>query len=199
MPDFSARRQRYGLLVTLLALGLGLSRVVADEGSPGEPSEVAAPAEPTVVAAQPVDPSTARETAAAVADRAAEVRADIEDLLDDAREGSDVMRVTCLEDKLAQAGAHQESIGARQGALDAAIQSGDTTATAHQNATLEAIGRALETLSQKAAQCVGEGDFEVPPAVAGGEGPEGLDDPDILPETPPPDVPYIPPPASGYL
>ncbi|MBC7172753.1 MAG: hypothetical protein H5U40_10015 [Polyangiaceae bacterium] len=93
--------------------------------------------------------------------------------------------------------AHLASVDERRGELTRAVESGDTQAQAHQYTTLRVLAQKLRENERDAAQCLGQGVFEVPEATASGDGPMEVVDPTVLPAMPAPEVPFIPPPASG--
>jgi len=193
MREGSHWRLGSALVAALFALGAGWSFALASE--PASTEDAPEPA----VSADATPPQDPREAADAVSSAAADAGQQILALLEQAREDDDVMRITCLEDKRARVAAHRAALEERRLALEAALTADDAATAAHQSATIDAVGRAVEALSKTAAQCVGEGGFDVPPAAVTASGPAGLEDPGVLPEVPSPDVPNVPPPASGFF
>ena len=119
-------------------------------------------------------------------------------MLEDARKEADIIRITCLDDKLTQINANLRSAENRLEALRNAV---DSDRRVHEYTVLTVLGQKLQVLDQEAHQCVGEALYET------GETKVVTEiDTDMLPfeETPstppvvlPPSLPTIPPPASG--
>lgn len=76
-------------------------------------------------------------------------------LLDEARRERDVIKITCLNDKLTQINVNLRTAEDRQDALRQAIQSGDTEARNHQFTILDVLKQKLDTLLLEARQCTG--------------------------------------------
>jgi hypothetical protein len=81
----------------------------------------------------------------------------VQRLLDAARKDGDIIRVTCLNDKLTQVNANLRSAETRMTALEGAINRDRAN---HEFTVLSVIGQKLDTLSQEASQCVGQDVFE---------------------------------------
>lgn len=77
-------------------------------------------------------------------------------LLDDARRSKDVVKTTCLSDKLAQLTVAVKSAKERSGALKAAIARGDTDVRNHEFTVLNVLRQRAEQLDAEANQCIGE-------------------------------------------
>jgi hypothetical protein len=76
-------------------------------------------------------------------------------LLDDARRERDVIKITCLNDKLTQLNVNLRTAEDRQDALRQAAQSGDTEARNHQFTILDVLKEKMDTLLLEARQCTG--------------------------------------------
>jgi len=76
--------------------------------------------------------------------------------LDSARQGRDVIRSLCLSDKLSQVDVASRSARDRQGALQAAVQRGDTELANHEMTILTVLRQRAEQLTAEANQCLGE-------------------------------------------
>ena len=123
----------------------------------------------------------------------------IRHLLDEARRQKDVVKTTCLSDKLAQIEVGIRSAKEREKSLNAAIARSDTDVRNHEFAVMNVLRQRAEQLDAEASQCIGEelgfpgGDTRISFAV----------DPNIAPVDPGTggeggDVIYVPPvPASG--
>ena len=77
-------------------------------------------------------------------------------MLDDARRQKDVVKTTCLSDKLAQIEVATRSAKERVGALKSAIARGDTDLRNHEFSVLNVLRQRSEQLDAEANQCIGE-------------------------------------------
>ena len=119
-------------------------------------------------------------------------------LLDEARREGDVVRVTCLDDKLTQINAHNRTLGERVESLQQATTTSNDDLRNHEFTVITVLGQNLSQLEADANECVGQSMFETGTTRVVTE---------VSPETPTGDVtllpgitgdaiPYIPPPAS---
>jgi len=74
-------------------------------------------------------------------------------MLGDARRESDMIRITCLNDKLTQINANLRTAQARQSSLQHAV---DADQRSHELTVLTVLGQKLQVLEQEANQCVGQ-------------------------------------------
>jgi hypothetical protein len=193
MPE----RLQAAFIVALTLGGLGLTYVAAQEAeAPPADDEAEAPSEEALPLA--TSPEEQLAQAEAIYASGVEIRDQVQGLLGEARRDGDAMRITCLEDKLTQIRAHLANDEERTEALRAAITAGDEEARAHQYTVVRVLAQKLRGLARDAAQCVGQNAFEIPEGVLDSEHPLEPEDPTVLPQTPAPDVPFIPPPASGF-
>ncbi|MEM6960717.1 MAG: hypothetical protein AAF355_02965 [Myxococcota bacterium] len=121
-------------------------------------------------------------------------------MLNESRREQDIIRVTCLNDKLAQINANRQAIRARQESLRTAIDQGGDQRN-HHFTILSVLAQKLDVLEQEANQCIGTdlydtGATQVTTSV----------DPSTPAERPgtvagPPSVaiPFIPPPESPSM
>ena len=185
-------------LLAALLVGGSLGYAVAQEGSnstldlvrvePMGASDV-----PTL---SPAEQSKAAK--AAVANASASCSAQSQ-ALQSAKRDKDIIRATCLDDKLGQCNANLQSIKRREVAMNEAIAAGDTGSGNHEFTVIGVLSQKFKMLSQAANQCVGQdlfytGDTQVREEV-------NLSAPDenpaIITGVPDWPVPYIPPPVSG--
>ena len=123
-------------------------------------------------------------------------------MLDEARRERDIIRVTCLNDKLTQINAHLRTLESRKRNLEEAIATSDDGRRNHEFTVITVLGQHFSTLEQEANQCLGQDIFEtgttrvvtdIDPATPD-------EDPSQLTDIPGPDeVPFIPPPGSGSM
>ncbi len=130
--------------------------------------------------------------------RANQISRRVQQMLDEARRERDILRVTCLNDKLTQINANARTTSTRGDALREAVQMNDDARRDHEFTVLTVLGQKFRTLEQEANQCVGQDIFEtgttrvetsIDPATPDEDTSAVLS----YPEVP---VPFIPPPAS---
>ncbi len=148
---------------------------------------------------EPLSPEAQSKAAEAAVERAERSCAAQGQALQSAKREQDIIRVTCLEDKLSQCDANLQNIKRRQVALGEAIDEGDSGRRNHEFTVIGVLSEKFSMLAQAANQCVGQdlfdtGDTQVREEV-------GLFAPDenpavvtTVPEWP---IPFIPPPVSG--
>lgn len=130
--------------------------------------------------------------------RATQISRRVQQMLDQARRERDIMRVTCLNDKLTQVNANLRTAGARSDSLREAVQMNDDGRRNHEFTVITVLGQKFRTLEQEANQCIGQDIFETGTTrVETTVDPETPDeDPTTVPTFPEIPVPFIPPPAS---
>jgi hypothetical protein len=186
-------------LVAALVVGGSLGYAVAQEGADSTVN---------VVKVEPMGASSDKEALspeaqskaakAAVANASAGCSAQSQ-ALQSAKRDKDIIRATCLDDKLSQCNANLQNIKRREAALNDAISQGDTGRGNHEFTVIGVLSQKFKMLAQSANQCVGQdlfdtGDTEVREEVdlfAPDENPAVITG---LPDWP---IPYIPPPVSG--
>ena len=122
-------------------------------------------------------------------------------MLDEARRENDVIRVTCLDDKLTQINAHLRSTTSRVESLQEASQLGDEGRRNHEFTVITVLGQNLTELDRAANECIGQDLYETGTTrVTTTIDPNVPDeDPGVIPTPPQVDVPFIPPPASPTI
>lgn len=177
----------FGIL--LFASGLGYANAQDD----GSASEVDVPRTANVGPAEQVARAQEIQTSGATLSRR------VSAMLDEARQERDIIRVTCLNDKLTQINANTRSIDDRVSNLESMSEAGDTSGGAHEFTVITVLGQKLQVLDQEASQCIGEDLFETGATTVTTEVDPGTptEDPGVVPTTPASPIPYIPPPASG--
>ncbi len=187
------------VLFAALTVGGSLGYAVAQEGGDSTVD---------VIKIEPMGPATekqalspaaqAKAAEAAVANASAGCSAQSQ-ALQSAKRDKDIIRATCLDDKLSQCNANLQNIKRREAALNEAISEGDTGRSNHEFTVIGVLSQKFKMLAQAANQCVGQdlfdtGDTEVREEVdlfAPDENPAVITG---VPDWP---VPYIPPPVSG--
>jgi hypothetical protein len=87
-------------------------------------------------------------------------------MLDDARREADVIRVTCLNDKLTQINANLRTAQSRLGSVQKTV---DVDQRNHEYIVMTVLGQKLQALDQKANQCVGQWLYDTGPTKVGTE------------------------------
>jgi len=186
-------------LLAALVVGGGLGYAVAQEGSDStvdvvkvEPMGASAERETLSPAAQ------AKAAEAAVANATASCGAQSQ-ALQSAKREKDIIRATCLDDKLSQCTANLQNIRRREAAMNEAIAEGDTGRSSHEFTVIGVLSQKFKMLAQAANQCVVQDLFDTGDTQVKEEVDLFAPDEDPAVITPVSDwpVPYIPPPVSG--
>ena len=129
------------------------------------------------------------------------IRFRINRLMETARGKRDLIRLSCLEDKLAQINGNFATAEARQNALNAAIDSGDVGRRNHEFVVLTVLSSKFRTTETEANACLGQDVYELGETTVD----QSIDpstpseDPSVAPIPPNVDVPFVPPPASPTM
>ena len=119
--------------------------------------------------------------------------------LQSAKREKDIIRATCLDDKLSQCDANLQNMKRRQAALSDAIADGDTGRANHEYTVIGVLSQKFKMLAQAANQCVGQDLFDTGDTETRSE--VDIFSPDQNPAVVNPaadwPVPFIPPPVSG--
>ncbi len=197
---FTRMRPLLGACLGLLLAGSGLGYAVAQSGDSSvdviKVESVSKKAKPSSLS--PEQQSQAAE--AAVADASATCAAQAQALAS-AKSEKDIIRATCVDDKLAQCNANLQNLKRRQTALNEAIQNDDAGSRNHEFAVIGVLSQKFKMLQQAANQCVGQDLFDTGDTKVRQE--VDLFAPDVNPSVQAPvavwPVPYIPPPVSGVI
>ena len=122
----------------------------------------------------------------------------IQGLMDESRRERDLIRMTCLSDKLAQFNAGLANLEVRTSNLKDALRAGDDSRAGHESTVAGVIIQKNDVLAREVNQCVGQdlyetGDTKTEVSFVG-DVPGG--DPTVLFQAGPHQVPLVPPPAS---
>lgn len=119
-------------------------------------------------------------------------------MLEEARKAADIIRVTCLNDKLTQINANLKTAQVRLAALREAV---DPDRQSHEYTVLNVLGQKLQVLDREAQQCVGQGMYDTGETKVITEIDSDMlpfeDNPSTPPILLPPSLPTILPPATG--
>jgi hypothetical protein len=186
-------------LLAALVAGSGFGYALAQES--GDSTVEVVKLEPVGDSAQHEPASPAEQTKAAeaaVASASANCEAQAQ-ALQSAKREKDIIRSTCLDDKLAQCNANLQNMKRRQAALSDAIADGDTGLANHESTVIGVLSQKFKMLAQAANQCVGQDLFDTGDTQTKSEvdlfAPD--EDPAVIASVPVWPIPYIPPPISG--
>ena len=148
---------------------------------------------------EPLSPAQQLDAAeAAVATAAANCAAQSK-ALQSAKREKDIIRATCLDDKLSQCDANLQNMKRRRTALGDAIADGDTGRANHESTVIGVLSQKFKMLAQAANQCVGQDLFDTGETQTRSE--VDIFSPDenagVVNPTPDWPIPFIPPPVSG--
>jgi hypothetical protein len=108
----------------------------------------------------PGSPAEQMTAADALLTRGTTLSQRVTQMLDDARRDADVIRVTCLNDKLTQINANLRTAQSRYGSLQRTV---DAEQRKHELTVLSVLGQKLQVLDQEANQCIGQDLYETGP------------------------------------
>ncbi len=123
----------------------------------------------------------------------------VQSMLDEARQERDIIRVTCINDKLTQVNANLRTAEQRLEQLEDAVSAEDSSRRNHEFTVILVLGQKFVVLDREAAQCIGQDIFETGATRVQTEIDPGTpdDDPTLIIEIEDPPAPFIPPPRSG--
>lgn len=145
--------------IAMLAAGMCATGVAAQTGQPGSVGAKPAPvvAKPAPAAARPLTREEQVKGAQQVVARGAQISRRVGGLLGEARKDGDIIRLTCLNDKLTQVNANLRNAQKRAKVL---ADTGDAERRAHEYTVVTVLGRRLRVLEQESNQCIGQEMFE---------------------------------------
>jgi hypothetical protein len=184
--------------VALGAMGFGLA-IAQDEQQAGDGAGEAAgdDGELPVRERARLTPAEQLEEAQRIEERGTQISRRVLAMLDEARRERDIIRVTCLNDKLTQINAHRRTLESRLRNLQEANATGDSERRNHEFTVITVLGQHFRTLEQEANACIGQDIFETGTTrVVTDIDPSTPEEDLIVLPVDPPEVPFIPPPAS---
>lgn len=194
---------RSALVALLIMIAVGGIGYVAAQDEGGDDGDAGDGATGEIAARRRADLTPAEQLAESqrTTERGEQLSRRVASMLDEARRENDVIRVTCLDDKLTQINAHRRTLGARTESLQEASQVGDEGRRNHEFTVISVLAQNLTELERAANECIGQDIFETGTTrVTTTIDPNTPDeDPTVLPEVPGPDVPIIPPPGSPTM
>lgn len=101
-----------------------------------------------------------QESAEQIVQRGTNLSQRVATMLDEARRDADMIRVTCLNDKLTQINANLRTAQSRLASLQKAV---DVDQRNHELTVLTVLGQKMQVLDQESNQCVGQDLYETGP------------------------------------
>lgn len=123
----------------------------------------------------------------------------ISGVLAEARQDGDIIRVTCVDDKLTQINANLRTLEQRVQNLRDAVESDDRSRSGHEYTVVTVLSQKFQVLSREANQCVGQDLYETGSTVVEStvDANAPTEDPALVVDAPPFSVPMFVPPGSG--
>ena len=157
-------------------------------------AQIAPPAKPVA----PLSPAKMVAQGEGIVQNATALSQTVNGLIREATEDADMMKVTCLNDKLTQI---DGNLRTAQQHLDGLRKATDAGVRAHEHTMIMVVGQKLDVLGQEAGQCVGKDLYETGTTTVDTVIDTDMlpfeDDPSVPPTILPPSLPTLPPPASG--
>jgi hypothetical protein len=136
----------------LLLLGVA-SAAIAEDKQPAAPSAPQAQAPK----AKPLTPEELAAQSQIVVRRGAVISQNVRNMLEEARKEADIIKITCLDDKLTQINVNLRTAETRFEAMRKAV---DPDRRMHEYTVITVLGQKLQVLDQEAHQCVGQAMYE---------------------------------------
>jgi hypothetical protein len=182
-----------------MLVGGGLGYAVAQEGGDStvdvvKVQPIGAPAEQQTLSPAAQAKAAQSAVTSASASCGAQSKA-----LQRAKRETDIIRATCLQDKLDQCNASLQNMKRRQSTLNDAIANGDSGSSNHELTVIGVLSQKFKMLAQAANQCVGQDLFDTGETQVKEEvdlfAPD--ENPAVITSVPDWPIPFIPPPVSG--
>lgn len=188
-----------GLVAVLFVAATGLGYAVAQDS--GESTVDVVQVEPVGAERDEaaLSPAAQRKSASAAVESASASCGAQAQALQSAKREKDIIRATCLDDKLSQCTANLQNMKRRQTALNDAIAEGDTGRANHEHTVIGVMSQKFKMLAQAANQCVGQDLFDTGDTQTRSEVDLFAPDqsPSVVASVPDWPIPFIPPPVSG--
>lgn len=196
------KRALIALLVggLLGAMGFGLAIAQDAASDADEQTEGVDGGEVPVTRRAQLTPDEQLAEANRIVERGEQISRRVLGMLDEARRERDIIRVTCLNDKLTQINAHRRTLESRHENLQEAVNTADGDRRNHEFTVITVIAQHFRTLEGEAASCIGQDIFETGTTRVVTDIDPATPEEDLIIQDPgPPEVPFIPPPASGTM
>jgi hypothetical protein len=143
----------------VLAQTSGTTGTTKTTGTTGAPTSVSTRAG-SDAAVKPQSSAESSASAETIVARGGNLSQRVAQMLDEARGEADMIRVTCLNDKLTQINANLRTAQSRLATFQKAV---DVDERNHELTVLTVLGQKLQVLDQESNQCVGQDLFETGP------------------------------------
>lgn len=194
------RRALIALFVALTLGATGFGLAIAQDAEDEPPPEEGAEGELPVRRRAQLTAAEQVTEAQATEERGTNISRRVLAMLDEARRERDIIRVTCLNDKLTQINAHLRTLQSRRENLQEAVDTGDESRRNHEFTVITVLGQHFRTLEQEANACIGQDIFETGTTrVVVDIDPTTPEEDLVIRDPGPPQVPFIPPPASPTM
>lgn len=192
LASSSLRTLATGLALLVVAGGVHLVRA---QGGDAPDDEGSIP----VTQRTDLTPAEMVEEAEGIQQSAGQLSSRVASMLDESRREQDIIRVTCLNDKLTQVNANVRTLDQRVTNLRDAVASSDAGRANHEYTVIVVLGQKFLVLDREAQQCIGQDVFETGATLVEMTTPESGPTDDVLLVEDPPDFPFpiVPSPASG--
>lgn len=180
-----------GIALGAMGFGLAIAQDGASDDASGDDGDLPARTQARLT------PEEQLAEAQAIDERGSQISRRVLSMLDEARRERDIIRVTCLNDKLTQINAHRRTLESRLRNLQEANTTGDSERRNHEFTVITVLGQHFRTLEQEANACIGQDIFETGTTrVVTDIDPSTPDEDLIVLPVDPPEVPFIPPASS---
>ena len=188
----------YGLVAVFALVSGGFGYAVAQGSEDGDNAEGTADGEIDAQRRSNLGPEEQREEATKIQQRGGDLSRRVASMLDEARQEGDIIRVTCVNDKLTQVNANLRTLEQRVSQFDDAVASQDNGRRNHEFTVIIVLGQKFIVLDREAAQCIGQDIFDTGATTVTTEiDPDSpTDDPTIIIPAGTTVIPFVPPPAS---
>ena len=151
------RRMRV-ILGSVIAIGLATSGLGFAGAQNDDEVAEEAPAEGEVDVRRRANlgPQEQLQEARAIQQRGTDLSRRVSAMLDEARQERDIIRVTCVNDKLTQVNANLRTVEQRIDNLEDAVEADDSSRRNHEFTVITVLGQKFVVLDREAAQCIGQ-------------------------------------------
>ncbi|MBX7196232.1 MAG: hypothetical protein K1X94_29520 [Sandaracinaceae bacterium] len=147
-------RFRLGLAAAVLALAVG--GIAFAQNADGTEDQGAEEAAMQVRRAADMTPADQVAEGQRLLSNGQSLSSRVQGMLDQSRREGDVLRVTCLDDKLTQVNAHVRTLSDRVEALQEAVRVADEARRNHEYTVIIVLGQNLVVLDRAASECIGQ-------------------------------------------
>ncbi len=147
-------------IFALIVFGGGLGFAVAQNEDEGTMEDAPEGGEMDVRQRADLTPEEQLEQARVIYARGEDLSRRVQSMLDEARQERDIIRVTCINDKLTQVNANLRTAEQRISQLEDAIAAEDSGRRNHEFTVIIVLGQKFVVLDREAVQCIGNEIYE---------------------------------------